>query len=264
MSELPPQKQRILAAFLSWGVGRPMSIAQLKSKMGVEPDKLRNIERRIRELRQQFGYDLVHDKKNDTYTLVCAEPGAVYQTDERTISANLRMVILNRAHSRCAMCGAHTQKDGVKLVIDHRVPISWGGRTDEDNLWAICELCNLQKKNYFESFDPEIMKSCMGYKSVHKRLGELLKAFKGKPVPHTLMEVVGQDEQWQRRARQLRDLPGWDFVVEMDNTQKKKHKYVYRLLSYGPWPDSISRAIKDAAIARKAASAPKQTPKRKK
>lgn len=264
MPKLTKLEEKIMDALLDWGVGKPISIPQLKSKIALAPDEQRQFERRLRDWRQKHGYNFPYDKKTDTYMLVSEKPAAPLQYDEGRISGTLRSLIYSRAHSRCAQCGSHAQEDEVKLVIDHRIPLSWGGKTEEENLWVLCEQCNIEKQNRYAHYDPKIMRSCIGYKSVHKRLGELLKAFEGKPVPHSLMEVVGQDEQWQRRARQLRDLPGWDFVVEMDNTQKKKHKYVYRLISYGPWPESISRAIKDAALARKKASEQKQTRKRKK
>jgi 5-methylcytosine-specific restriction endonuclease McrA len=45
---------------------------------------------------------------------------------------------------RCRYCGA-TASDGVKLHIDHIVPVVAGGETSIDNLVAACEQCNLGK-----------------------------------------------------------------------------------------------------------------------
>lgn len=62
------------------------------------------------------------------------------------ISARLRFEILRRDSYRCQMCGC-TATDGVRLHIDHRSPVSHGGTNTVDNLWTLCEPCNLGKSN---------------------------------------------------------------------------------------------------------------------
>ena len=44
------------------------------------------------------------------------------------------------------MCGAKVA-DGVKLHIDHIIPVSKGGTNDMDNLQVLCHKCNLAKTN---------------------------------------------------------------------------------------------------------------------
>jgi len=62
--------------------------------------------------------------------------------------------------------------------VDHKKPRDWGGTSDRDNLWAICEDCNAGRKAYFSSLhvEVELMKRVTAHKSVHVRIGELLKA----------------------------------------------------------------------------------------
>lgn len=62
----------------------------------------------------------------------------------------LRYKIMKRDHFRCVLCGA-SQKDGVKLHVDHIIPVSKGGKTVESNLRTLCERCNLGKS---DSYDP--------------------------------------------------------------------------------------------------------------
>ena len=60
------------------------------------------------------------------------------------MSASLRYDVLKRDGFRCQICGA-TQADGVKLHVDHVVPIAKGGKTEFSNLRTLCERCNLGK-----------------------------------------------------------------------------------------------------------------------
>lgn len=53
----------------------------------------------------------------------------------------LRFRIMRRDNKRCQMCGM-TAADGVRLEVDHKVPVAKGGKTVEDNLWVLCQPCN--------------------------------------------------------------------------------------------------------------------------
>ena len=57
---------------------------------------------------------------------------------------SLRYDILKRDNFRCKICGA-TAADGVKLHVDHIIPVSKGGRTEPGNLRTLCERCNMGK-----------------------------------------------------------------------------------------------------------------------
>lgn len=61
----------------------------------------------------------------------------------------LRYDILKRDHFRCQICGA-TEKDGIKLHVDHIVPVSKGGKTVPSNLRTLCSRCNLGKRDKLE------------------------------------------------------------------------------------------------------------------
>jgi hypothetical protein len=57
------------------------------------------------------------------------------------IPKRLRFLIFRRDGFRCQLCGM-TQEDGVKLEVDHKVPVARGGRTTPDNLWTLSHPCN--------------------------------------------------------------------------------------------------------------------------
>lgn len=62
----------------------------------------------------------------------------------KPISGKLRLDVMERDDYRCQMCG-RTVEDGVKLHIDHIVPVSKGGTNDMNNLQVLCHKCNLAK-----------------------------------------------------------------------------------------------------------------------
>ena len=64
------------------------------------------------------------------------------------MSPSLRYNILQRDGFRCVLCG-RGREDGVKLHVDHIVPVSKGGRTVSDNLRTLCEDCNLGKSDKY-------------------------------------------------------------------------------------------------------------------
>lgn len=72
-----------------------------------------------------------------------------------------RALILHAAHGRCGMCGQTVEKHRITLVVDHKIPREWGGRTEPENLWALCEDCNHGKKNLFASVDSATMRSAI-------------------------------------------------------------------------------------------------------
>lgn len=68
------------------------------------------------------------------------------KTRRESISKSRRFAILKRDDYKCQLCG-RSQGDGVKLHIDHRMPHAQGGSNEDDNLWTLCEDCNLGKSD---------------------------------------------------------------------------------------------------------------------
>jgi len=57
-----------------------------------------------------------------------------------------RFRVMQRDGFRCVYCGV-TPEDGAKLVVDHRIPVSGGGLTADENLATACWPCNVGKSN---------------------------------------------------------------------------------------------------------------------
>jgi HNH endonuclease len=77
------------------------------------------------------------------------KPSAEWMANERAkLSAGLRFLILKRDGYRCRQCGASAADDNYfRLEVDHRVPVSAWGRTEESNLWTLCVPCNKGKSD---------------------------------------------------------------------------------------------------------------------
>lgn len=68
------------------------------------------------------------------------------EQQRRVVTDSLRYDVLKRDGFRCCVCGA-TASDGVKLEVDHIIPVSKGGKSTMDNLQTLCERCNRGKRD---------------------------------------------------------------------------------------------------------------------
>jgi 5-methylcytosine-specific restriction endonuclease McrA len=70
------------------------------------------------------------------------------------ISPELRKRVAEQARHRCGYCLTREDIVGTPMEMDHIIPESLGGRTEEDNLWLACSLCNDYKGNRIAALDP--------------------------------------------------------------------------------------------------------------
>jgi 5-methylcytosine-specific restriction endonuclease McrA len=61
------------------------------------------------------------------------------------ISRSLRQRVAAQARHRCGYCLSAEAIVGMPMEMDHLIPESLGGLTEEDNLWLACSLCNDSK-----------------------------------------------------------------------------------------------------------------------
>ncbi|MFN7560396.1 MAG: HNH endonuclease, partial [Prosthecobacter sp.] len=127
------------------------------------------------------------------------------------------------------------EEDGIKLQVDHKIPQTWGGTNDIENLWALCVECNHGKKNLFASQDDGV-KSLLQHSSVHVRIGELLKLNLGQPVAARLIDFVANQDDWKKRTRELRYL-GWEIEVTKKKQANGRVTSFYQLNSFTDWPE---------------------------
>jgi hypothetical protein len=230
-----------------------ISGGQIREELGLAPNQQTHLDRRKRDLKKWFLIEKVSAVQElegvlRSVTLYRYAGKRKNVTDEGGVNQRLRAEVIHAAHSRCQMCGRTIQQHGIVLVVDHKKPREWGGSNDKENLWAICEECNAGKKAFFSSLraNPEMMKKAISHESIHVRIGELLKASGvGKRTPSGLIEVVADQDDWQKRLRELRyPVIGWEIetVLFKDKSGRKRADYVLR--AFKPWPDDPSGTIR--------------------
>lgn len=238
--------ERLLEALAAHPAGA--TVADLRQYLGLRQGEQEHLNRRIRDLDRTHVIQRVTSADGTKYVLVgkMAVPLDATAVDRRT-----RARILFRDGSRCQMCGMTPTVDGVRLHVDHRVPREWGGTTDEENLWTLCSDCNQGKKDFFATIDDPDVRAALSHESVHVRIGELLKAKRGEPIPKELIQVVAHThDDWEKRLRELREL-GWRYRVER-RKQGRRIRTAFALEHSEPWPEDPAAAIRTAELGRKA------------
>ncbi len=71
------------------------------------------------------------------------------------VPKELRRRVSRQARYRCGYCQTQEKLIGMPLEIEHLIPRSRGGPTQEDNLWLACSFCNEHKSMRIVVQDPE-------------------------------------------------------------------------------------------------------------
>jgi hypothetical protein len=136
----------LLRAHFLANIGRVMHSDELREVAGIS-----EWARRVRELRNEEGYlILTHNDRNDLkpgeYLLESPKPQPAF---ERSISKELRALVLDRNGFTCQMCGAvageshpYDETRKTRLHLGHIVDKSQGGKDEASNLRALCSVCN--------------------------------------------------------------------------------------------------------------------------
>lgn len=222
-------------------------------KDGLRSEDQTHLDRRKRELKKWFVIERIKstatvDGKKRSVTLYKYRSARRLVADEGQVSLRDRAEVIHSARGRCQMCGRTISTHNIALVVDHKKPRNWGGTNDRENLWAICEECNSGKKAFFSSLgaDSGTMRKVLAHKSVHVRIGELLKAAGvGRPTPSSLLMIVADQDDWQKRLRELRyPVIGWDIETRLYKAPSGKKQADYILRSYKPWPEDPTGKIR--------------------
>ena len=66
----------------------------------------------------------------------------------------VREKVAEQTKYRCGYCLTSEAIVGTPMEIDHLIPQSMGGLTEEANLWLACSLCNDYKSDRIAALDP--------------------------------------------------------------------------------------------------------------
>lgn len=140
-----------IRSFFEANVGKVVTTQQVREVGGIS-----EYARRIRELRDEEGLQIKshvdrHDLKPGEYILESLDR---FPAIGRSISPQLRTLILERNGFTCQLCGAgagdpdpFNPNRKVRLHVDHIIPISQSGTDDPENLRAVCSACNQGRSN---------------------------------------------------------------------------------------------------------------------
>jgi hypothetical protein len=94
--------------------------------------------------------------------------------------------------------------------------------------------------------DAELVRRVTAHKSVHRRIGELLKAVGvGNRVPSSLIKAVAGQPSWRQRLRELRyPVIGWKIEVRLFAGPSGRRCTDYVLLSYKDLPEDPTESIR--------------------
>jgi len=248
---IPDEEARIVYEYLYQRRNDPPTMVEVRDHITAHYGEAHSqTDRRLRDLRDKYLIAVRTDYvkgRGHVYRLLGMLPDAANREGRLSINKRERAEVLTRYHSRCAMCGKNPTEDGVKLVIDHIVPLDWGGQPkDPENLQPLCEDCNLGKKAHYSSFNQyaDAIRHAMSLGDAHTRIGELLRAMQGEAVPSELIGVVAREENagdFKKRLRELRYILGWDIKATKKKVGKRTHSY-YTCNSWQPYPPEGAKA----------------------
>lgn len=263
---LPEPESEQLAALLGDGAARlvygllcrrrrnPPTAAEISFFLDAAASAGVSAARALQNLRTHFDIAAVVRDGSERYEL---RGWAVHNPSAERPVLSLRRRAQALEPGVCALCGRSPLRHGVVLEVDLKIPLGWGGTTDPENLWPLCEDCLEGRRQYLETYASysEQIRRAADFDEPQRRIGELLLALRHEWVPSELIEIVASAREFQRDyERRIRDLRmlGWDYQVLKKTNQGARVRVYYKLIQSAPWPESIRRAITAEEKRRKA------------
>ncbi|PWT28412.1 HNH endonuclease [Butyrivibrio fibrisolvens] len=97
---------------------------------------------------RSFSSDMIYSLIDEIQKDNKRKDSTAYQRSLMT--PTLRYNILKRDGFKCLLCG-RSAEDGIKLHVDHIIPVSKGGKTIYSNLRTLCNECNQGKSDKYDS-----------------------------------------------------------------------------------------------------------------
>ena len=211
-------KKKLLDLFME-NVGKPLSKEKLAETAAVF-----DWARSIRTLRQEgYEIELLTDGAYVLHSVEMKDTG----NKRENIDAKTRYRIMQRDHSTCQRCGRGIS-DGVKLAVDHKIPVDMGGDGSDENLWILCEECNLGKKHWFSDQNAEEMKKLFSEKSGTKRLEMFFDMHPNELLDPSKLSVVSGIRDWERTLRSIRQNTGKNIEYVRKDPSTGTEGYIYK------------------------------------
>lgn len=210
-------KARILE-HLKKHLGEWISNQELRDVAGYEGN---DVPRVIRSLRQE-GWAI--EVRGDGYNRLTSTVKGLGRGLRKPISEKMRYQVLERDGHRCKSCGRSVDA-GIKLQVDHVIPVDWGGRTEFANLETLCDECNRGKKNWIPAVPKELMQQVMLGRTVEERIEALFDSMPGTDIPSAIIRLVSKEAyDWQRALRRIRQRTGKKIILTQKRTAYRYEK----------------------------------------
>jgi len=182
---------------------------------------LNDVPRTIRLLRQE-GWQIEVD--GDGNSRLTSNIKGTPRGDRKSISGRIRYQVLSESGYRCQACGRNVEEDKIKLAVDHKIPVDWGGTNEISNLQALCLECNLGKQAWIADKSSNEMKQIMSMPTIAQRIEMLFEKNPNVEIPSELIRLVSKDAfDWQRALRGIREKTGKQIVPI-----KGRNAYIYK------------------------------------
>ncbi len=212
-------KPRLLE-FFQINVGKYLEGKKLAELAGVS-----EWARMIRSLKQE-GYDIECIKSGEhSGSYIMRSLNKAEGKKRGVINQKMHYRISQRDNSICQRCGRGIA-DKVILHIDHKIPVEWGGKTTDENLWVLCSDCNLGKKHWLSDSNTEEMKLIFSLESAESRLKKYFELHPNEMIDVMQLHLVGGIREWTRTVRFLRE----KFKMKIQPVRKNKlhgDAYIY-------------------------------------
>lgn len=202
-------------------VGEDVSREVLREVAG----NIQDWQRSLRQLRQETGLDIVATKTGYILTSLTPTKDALKRD---AINAKLRYAVLQRDNSTCQRCG-RSIADGVKLAVDHKIPVDMGGETTIDNLWTLCTDCNGGKKSFFNDNEATLMKEIRELGGAQKKLKKYFEAHPNEIIDPVKLQVVASVRDWERTLRKLRQDTGMNIQYIRPSKECPLGGYIFKI-----------------------------------
>lgn len=193
--------------------GKDKTLEYLKEQLGKwihnqelrQASGLNDVPRTIRLLRQE-GWQI--EVRGDGYVRLIALEKRKARGERTGVGQRIRYRVLHRDGFRCKACG-RGPNNGVKLTIDHIIPVDWGGRNEESNLQTLCMECNEGKKAWVVGTPSQVMKQVLAKPTVESRIEALFDSFPNEDISSAMIQFASKGAlDWQRALRRIREKTG--------------------------------------------------------
>jgi hypothetical protein len=155
-----PSRKQVMIEYLKGKLGQWVHNQELRKVSG-----LNDTPRTIRLLKQD-GWKI--DVRGDGYVKLTSLEKGEARGARKSISEKQRYEVFAIDGFKCRACGRGAS-DGVRLEVDHVVPVDWGGGSELSNYMTLCDECNRGKKAWTKDMPTAAMQQIMSNTSVESR-----------------------------------------------------------------------------------------------